>query len=38
MNDLGIVKRNIVRADTAAVEQLALFGSPPCTRRWAASA
>ncbi len=26
MNDIGIVKRNIVRADRAAVEKLARFG------------
>ena len=26
MNTLGIVKRNIVRADRAAVDQLARFG------------
>jgi len=26
MNDLGIVKRNILRADKAAVEKLSRFG------------
>jgi len=37
MNDLGIVKRNIVRADRAAVEALSRFGVATVTRRWAAS-
>jgi hypothetical protein len=38
MNQLGIVKRNIERADRAAVEQLAASAAPPCTKRWAGSA
>ena len=28
INNLGIVKRNIVRADMAAVEKLSRFGVP----------
>ena len=39
MTELGVVKRNITRADRAAVDRLApLRRRPPCTRRWAASA
>ena len=39
MNELGIVKRNIERADRAAVEKLwRIRRRPPSTRPWAASA
>ena len=38
MYQLGIVKRNIARADRAAVDAgLRAFGVATCTRRWAAS-
>jgi 4-hydroxy-4-methyl-2-oxoglutarate aldolase len=36
MNNLGIVKRNIVRADKAAVARLAKLGVATITRPWAA--
>ena len=38
MTELGVVRRNIERADRAAVDTLAQFGVRPCTRRWGASA
>jgi hypothetical protein len=38
MNQLGVVKRNIERADRERVEQMPASAAPPCTRPWAASA
>ena len=39
MYELGVVYRNIVRADRAAADGLAAASArPPCTRPWAASA
>jgi hypothetical protein len=38
MYELGVVYRNITRADRAAGRRLAAWAVPPCTRPWAASA
>ena len=38
MYELGVVNRNIVRADEAAVDNSRSSARPRCTRRWAASA
>jgi hypothetical protein len=36
MYELGVVYRNITRADRATADGLAAFGRPRCTRPWAA--
>jgi 4-hydroxy-4-methyl-2-oxoglutarate aldolase len=37
INQLGVVKRNIVRADRAIADQLGTFGSATVHEQWAAS-
>jgi 4-hydroxy-4-methyl-2-oxoglutarate aldolase len=38
MYELGVVYRNITRADAATADALARWAAPRCTRPWAASA
>ena len=35
INQLGVVQRNITRADRAATEKLGALAAPPCMKPWA---